>query len=101
MKITLTLVDPEEHLTVDPDARDRRAYERAGYKVTGRAGPMRQLMEEAPDTYLGWSAWHCLRRQGLVTCTWDEFDARLAEVSPDKGDTPELGDPTNGATSGD
>ncbi len=85
MKLKLTLADPEEVILTEFDARDRRAFERAGYKALGLSGPLQSAVQTVPDSYVAWLAFHSLKRQGLTTATFDEFDARLVDLDPEGG----------------
>jgi hypothetical protein len=102
MKAGITLCDPEESLAVEIDARDRRAWEVKGRKACGLpAGPLRDVIREAPETYVAWIAWHAAAVRGGRKDLGDfaAFDARLAEVSDfDAGEDELLGDPTGPAT---
>jgi len=104
MRLTVQLADPPETFDVDFDARDRRAFERAGAKAVGLSGPLQAAVQTMPDTYVAWLAWHAAARRGGRTDLggFDEFDARLLDVTPIEDDTPEggeLGDPTPPAPS--
>jgi hypothetical protein len=100
VKITLTLTDPEDQMVVDFDARDRRAFERAGYKALGLSGPLQAAVQTIPDTYMAWLCWHAAKRAGLTDLPFDDFDNRLLDFEPDEHDAEELlGDPTKPATS--
>ena len=96
MKIQLTLTDPEETLITEFDARDRRAFERAGYRALGLSGPLQAAVQQIPDSYVAWLAFHALKRQGVIDCSFDEFDARLVDLDP-QGVDDELPDPTEPA----
>lgn len=97
MKVTLT--DPPETLTVDHDARDRRAAElRFGALVKARPGtPMRTLMEAHPETWISWICWHAATRQHVTDITWDQWSGRALEVTDEGTDSGVLPDPTNPA----
>jgi hypothetical protein len=106
MKIRLTLDGPEEVVAVDVDARDRRAFERAGATAVGlkRSGSdfLTDVRSQMPETYSIWLAWHALAKRGGRTDlgTFDEFDARVADMDTDDAATPsDLGDPTQPAPS--
>lgn len=79
MKITAHLVDPEESIIVEFDARDRRAFERAGYKALGLSGALAEAIQRVPDSYMAWLLWHALRRQELIDVSFDDFDARFVD----------------------
>lgn len=83
MKVTLTLLDPEESVIVEFDSRDRRAFERAGYKALGLSGPLQDAIQRIPDSYVTWLAWHALKRQGMTTESFDVFDGRLVDMDPE------------------
>lgn len=108
MKAILKLDSPEEILETEIDARDRRAFERVGTKETGV--PIRSTIQEtvrsAPETYMGWLAWHALMRVNgkQEIGDWISFERRLISV-----DIPEIeleeehpfGDPTRAAKLGE
>lgn len=101
MKIEILLDGPEEQLVVDFDARDRRAFERVGGRDVGLVGPA--LVDgnpRMPESQLAWIGWHACKRQGLLTLTWAEFEARCAAATANLDDDPDngLGDPTGPAT---
>ena len=101
MKLTLHLADPEETLVVDMDARDRRAFERAGYKGIGMTSNTQDGVKARPENWLSWVSWHALHRQNLTDQSYDEFEARLVETERDDDDADDgagLGDPTGPAT---
>ena len=107
MRLTATLVDPDEVLTIEIDARDRRAFERAGARAMGLSGNLQAAIQTMPDTYLAWLAWHAAARRGDRDDlgSFDDFDARLADVASidvdedgEEAGGGELGDPTKPAT---
>ena len=99
MKIEITLVEPEEHLVADFDARDRRAFERVGCKDIGLTGPA--LIDgnpRMPESQLAWIGWHALRRDNQIDMPWLMFEARCAQATAvTDDDDAGLGDPTGPA----
>jgi len=101
MKATIHLVEPETAYPVDIDARDRRAFERAGRVQLGKIalGSLKEVVASIPETYTLWLAWHALQRSG-VALDWETFEDRVVEVeSTDNGEME--ADPTIAAPSGD
>ena len=83
MKATVHLTDPEEHLPVEVDARDRRAFERVAKRELGAAaqGHLKDVINNIPETYVCWMAWHALTvRTRASTLSWQDFDNRVVEV---------------------
>jgi hypothetical protein len=104
MRLTVTLTDPPDVFDVEFDARDRRAFERAGARALGITGPLQAAVQSMPDTYVAWLAWHATaRRNGREVGGFDEFDARLIDVTPHEDEpateSGDLGDPTKPAQS--
>jgi hypothetical protein len=95
MKMTLNLADPEESLITEFDSRDRRAFERFGYKALGLSGSLEDAVRRVPDSYVGWLCWHSLKRQQLTTLSYDEFDSRLVELQTEDGSTDDESNPTD------
>ena len=83
MKVVLGLSDPEEQFTVEVDARDRRAFERAGANALGLKGALQDEIRRIPDSYIAWLSWHAARRTGLIDVGYDDFDKRLTDIDPD------------------
>ena len=95
MKATVVLVDPEDQLRVETDARDMRAFERDGRRLLKlpETGPVKAAAEPSPGMFLAYLVWHAMCRDKLTDlgfATWER--TRLVEVVPDGEE--ELPDPT-------
>jgi hypothetical protein len=105
MRVTVTLVDPDETFDVDNDARDRRAFERVGARALGQTGRQVDVMASLPETYLTWVTWHAATRRGnrADLGSFDEFEQRVIQIQPHPeapdAEADGLGDPTRPAAS--
>lgn len=99
MRFLVTLVDPDEKVDVDVDARDFRAGERAWPKLLGvPVGTSIETMKDAfPSTTSSWLYWHAAKRAGLTDAAFTAFEARVVADQALGGEA--LPDPT-GAASG-
>lgn len=77
------LVETEEYgiLTADVDARDRRAFEKTGYRDLGIAQriAIKEVIALQPESYMAWLAWHALVRDGRKE-SWVEFEPKVISV---------------------
>lgn len=86
MKMLITLADPEEYISAEVDARDRRAFELQGAKALGfPPGKLLDMAQTMPENYTYWVGWHAARRNGLKL-TWDEFSERAVDLTEEKND---------------
>ena len=92
---TLTLVAPDEVLSVDVLMSDHRAFERQGRRDVGAplGGTLSDAREHSPMGFLLWVTWHALKRTGQVTESYASMEARAADVEVTAG-TEEPVDPT-------
>lgn len=80
-KATVVLCDPDERVAVQLDARDRRAFEMARTGLGLPRGPVKEIAAEFPDTYVGYMAWHAMKRaRNGTTPDWATFSERLADI---------------------
>lgn len=89
---------------VDIDARDRRAFEKSGFRDIGvsQRAPIRDIAAAQPETYTTWLAWHAMVRSGATVERYADFEARVVALREEDADDAAdlLGDPTAPATSG-
>lgn len=104
MKATVHLVDPEDRIAVEVDARDRRSFERIAKRDLGRVadGPLKEVIGAIPETYILWLAWHALAiRTKAIDLTWPDFEARTVEVEVEDDEEEAETDPTERGATGD
>jgi hypothetical protein len=97
--ISVVLVEPDEELAADFDARDRRAFERQGRSAIGvpASTTLEAAVAGSPESYIVWIAWHALTRTGQTELTFKELEARTVKVHMDGDEAELLPDPTKPA----
>lgn len=95
MKATVTLIEPEEHLSTDVDSWARMMFERNATKHGLPSVPMREAAGRFPESYMCICAYYALRRHGQISLSYEEFENRWGGVEFETADE----DPTSPAPS--
>ena len=92
-KVTVTLLDPEEHLTADLDMRDVVAFQTVGRKMLNIPYSISDeaYRQAAPMPWMAYQAWNACVRAGSYSGDYDSFLARCVEIA-DPGGPPDTGD---------